>query len=201
MAIETPGKFMITLIAGLALFIGPHLIRVVADDTRTAWRERLGEGTYKGVYSLVTTLGLVLATWGYGETRAAPVDLWWPPVWTRHAAALGTVPAFVLLAAAYVPRTHMKATVGHPMLLGTVFWSASHLLANGRLGDVVLFGAFLAWSVVLFAASRARDRRAGIVVAPGAWSRDALAAGIGLLLWGMWAFWLHAVLFGVAPFV
>ena len=87
--------------------------------------------------------------------------LWTPPVWTRHAAALLTLPAFILLAAAYVPRNAIKARLGHPMLLGTKLWAAAHLLANGNVADVLLFGGFLVWATLCFRAAKGRDRAAG----------------------------------------
>lgn len=191
---------MIVLVLGLVIFLGVHSVRIVADDWRGATLSRVGEGTWKGVYSLLSAVGLVLLIWGYGLTRTAPVELWSPPVWTRHAAALLTLVAFVLLAAAYVPGTRIKAAVGHPMVVGTKVWALAHLLANGRLADVVLFGAFLAWAVALYAASRRRDRRLGVRYVAGPASRDAIAVAVGVAAWVAFAFWLHAWLFGVRPF-
>lgn len=191
---------MIVLVLGLVIFLGVHSVRIVADDWRGATLARVGEGTWKGVYSLLSVAGFVLIVWGYGLTRTAPVELWSPPVWTRHAASLLTLVAFVLLAAAYVPGTRIKAAVGHPMVVGTKVWAFSHLLANGRLADVVLFGAFLAWAVVLYAASRRRDRRLGIRYVAGPASRDAIAVAVGVAAWFAFALWLHAWLIGVQPF-
>jgi uncharacterized membrane protein len=191
---------MIVLVLGLVIFLGVHSVRIVADDWRGATLSRVGEGTWKGVYSLVSAVGLVLLIWGYGLTRTAPVELWSPPVWTRHAASLLTLVAFVLLAAAYVPGTRIKAAIGHPMVVGTKVWAFAHLLANGRLADVVLFGAFLAWAVALYAASRRRDRRLGVRYVAGPASRDAIAVAVGVAAWAAFAFWLHAWLFGVRPF-
>ncbi len=142
----------------------------------------------------------MLIVWGYGDARAAPVDLWSPPLWTRHLAALLMLPAFVLLAAAYVPRTRIKAAVGHPMVIGVKVWALAHLLSNGRLADVVLFGAFLAWAVLDLRAARARDRAAGTRPPAGIASRDVLAAAAGFVGWGAFAWWLHGWLIGVRPF-
>ncbi|RPH46943.1 MAG: NnrU family protein [Burkholderiales bacterium] len=188
------------LLLGMVLFLGVHSVRVVSDDLRGALIERLGAGAYKGLYSLASIAGFVLIVWGYGLTRTAPVDLWMPPVWTRHLAALLTIPAFVLLAAAYVPGTRIKAAVGHPMVLGVKVWAFAHLIANGRLADVVLFGGFLAWAVVLYIASRKRDRRTGTRYVAGPASRDVIAIVAGLGAWAAFAFWLHAALIGVRPF-
>src|SRR5438105_15400683 len=132
---------MAVLILGLILFLGAHSVRIVADDWRARQIARLGAGPWKGLYTLVSIGGFVAIVYGYGMTRAAPVDLWAPPFWTYHATIALTVPAFVLLAAAYVPRNHLKAWLGHPMLAGTKLWALAHLLSNGRLGDIALFGA------------------------------------------------------------
>jgi hypothetical protein len=107
------------LILGLVLFLGIHSVRIFASDWREAQVARLGLWPWKGVYALVSALGLGLIVWGYGLARADPVVLWAPPVWTRHLAALLTLPAFILLVAAYLPGSHIKAKVGHPMVAGT----------------------------------------------------------------------------------
>jgi len=191
---------MLVLVLGLLLFLGLHSVRVFADDWRTAQLARLGEGAWKGLYSLGSLAGLALIVWGYGLTRTAPVELWSPPLWTRHLAALLTLVSFVLLAAAYVPGTRIKAAIGHPMVVATKVWAFAHLIANGRLADQVLFGSFLAWSVVLYAASRRRDRAAGTRYAAGPAWRDAAAVVLGVAAWAAFAFWLHGLLFGVQPF-
>jgi uncharacterized membrane protein len=191
---------MIVMVLGLVVFLGVHSTRILADDWRTAQVAARGENAYKGVYSLLSIVGFALLVWGYGLARTAPVELWSPPVWTRHLAALLTIPAFVLLAAAYVPRTRIKAAVGHPMVLGVKTWAFSHLIANGRLADVVLFGAFLVWAIVLYAASRRRDRRHGARYVAGPITRDAIAVVAGLVAWAAFAFWLHGPLIGVRPF-
>ena len=188
------------LILGLVLFLGIHSVRIVAGDWRDAQVARLGLLQWKGVYALVSALGLGLIIWGYGLARAEPVVLWLPPVWTRHVAALLTVPAFILLVAAYLPGSQIKARIGHPMVAGVKIWALAHLLANGSLADAILFGAFLVWAVASFASSRRRDRIAGRSYAAQGWSRDAAVAGIGLAAWAGFAFWGHTWLIGVKPF-
>ena len=123
-----------------------------------------------------------------------------PPLWTRHLAALLTLPAFVLVVAAYVPGNHFKARIGHPMYLGVKMWALAHLLSNGRLADVLLFGGLLAWSVAGFVVSRKRDRAAGMVYAPGRLSRTMLATVVGAGAWAAFAMWAHAAWIGVRPF-
>lgn len=189
---------MIRLIIGLALFLGVHSVRIVADGWRSAMIERLGGNAWKALYSIVALLGLVLIVTGYGEARADPVLLWSPPVWARHLAALLTLVGFILLAAAYVPGNSIKAAVGHPMVAGVKVWAFAHLLATGTLAGAVLFGSFLAWAIVDFLSSRRRDRLSA-VVRSGTLPRALLATAVGVVLWAVFAFWLHRLLFGVAP--
>lgn len=191
---------MSSLIFGLVLFLGVHSVRILSDGWRARTIAAVGEPVWKGAYSLLAIAGLVLLIRGYAAARLAPVVLWSPPLWTRHAAALLTVPAFVLLAAAYVPGTRVKRAVGHPMVLGVAIWAAAHLLANGTLADGLLFGAFFLWAAADYTAARRRDRAAPTTLLAGTVARDLVATGVGLGLWLAFAFWLHRVLIGVAPF-
>lgn len=190
---------MTILIAGLIVFLGVHSIRIVADGWRTQQIARLGELTWKGIYSVVAIVGFVLIVWGYGEARLSPTVLWDPPVWTRHLASLLTLVAFILIAAAYVPQTRIKAAVGHPMVAGVKAWAFAHLLANGTLADLLLFGAFLVWAIVDYIAARRRDRAAGTVYIKGPVSRDVIAVVVGGVAWAVFAVYLHAWWIGVRP--
>jgi uncharacterized membrane protein len=127
------------------------------------------------------------------------VQLWSPPVGLRHAAALLTWFAFVLLAAAYVPGNQIKARLHHPMLLGTKVWALAHLLANGTLAGAILFGSFLLWAVTMFASARRRDRREAVRYAPGRASRTVITLAAGTVAWAVFAFWLHGLLIGIRP--
>ena len=191
---------MLALVLGLVLFLGVHSMRIVAEPWRTQAIARLGPGPWKGLYSLVSAVGLVLIVWGYGQARLEPVVVWTPPVWTRHLAALLVLPAFILIAAGNIPGTRIRAWFGHPMVLGTKLWAFAHLISNGMLADVVLFGSFLAWAIVDYASARRRDRAAGVVQARGTGSRDAIAVVAGAVAWFVFAFWLHLPLIGVRPF-
>lgn len=188
------------LIAGLVLFLGVHSSRMFADDTRSAFIAAHGEKTWKGIFAAISLVGFVLVVYGYGEARTAPLVLWNPPVWTRHAAALLTLPAFILLAAAYVPRNAIKARLGHPMLLGTKLWAAAHLLANGNVADVLLFGGFLVWAILCFRAAKGRDRATGAVYRSGGATPTVIAIAVGIGAWSAFAFYLHAAWIGVRPF-
>jgi len=188
------------LILGLMLFLGCHSARIVADDWRAGQIQRLGPLGWKAVFSVLSLLGLAMVVWGYGAARVDSVDLWTPPTATRHIAALLMLLAFVLLTAAYVPGSRLKAKVRHPMVLGVKVWALAHLLANGRLADVVLFGSFLLWAVLSFRAARQRDRMAGNPPLPLYAGRDVVTAFIGIFAWIIFALWLHGPLIGVRPF-
>lgn len=188
------------LIAGLVIFLGVHSVRMLAEGWRTRVRARLGEGAWKGLYSLVSLVGLALVVWGFDLAREHPVMLWVPPTGMRHAASLLTLLAFVLLAAAYVPGNAIKARLHHPMVLGVKAWGLAHLLATGMLMHLVLFGAFLIWAVANFSLSRRRDRRDGVRYPPGRTVATAVTCVLGVAAWAVFAFGLHGVLIGIKPF-
>jgi uncharacterized membrane protein len=188
------------LIFGLVLFLGAHSARILAGDWREAQIARFGEMRWKGMHSLVSAIGLGLIVWGYGMARLDTAVFWGTPVWARHLAALSTLPAFILLVAAYVPGSHIKAAIGHPMVAGVKIWALVHLLANGKLSGVILFGAFLVWAIVDFVSARRRDRVAGRSYPALGWSRDAAVVVIGLVAWALFALYGHAWLIGVKPF-
>ncbi|PJI95390.1 putative membrane protein [Acidovorax sp. 69] len=187
------------LVLGLVLFLGVHSVRIVADGWRMQTLARLGEGPWKGLYSVVSAVGLGLIVWGYGQARQQPVVLWVPPIGMRHAAALLTLVAFILLAATYVPRNAIKARLHHPMVLSVKVWALAHVLSNGNLADVLLFGSFLLWAVLSFRAARQRDRAHNTVYAPGTAAGTGMAVVGGAVAWAAFAFWAHAWLIGVAP--
>lgn len=190
---------MAYLILGLILFLGAHSVRIVAEGWRTQTLARLGEGPYKSIYTALSLLGFGLIVWGFGMARELPTMLWMPPRGMRHVAALLTLIAFVLLAAAYVPRNAIKARLHHPMVLAVKTWALAHLLSNGSLAHVILFGAFLAWGVANFIAARKRDRALGTTYPAGTWAGTAITVGAGVVAWVAVAFWLHGLLIGVRP--
>jgi uncharacterized membrane protein len=191
---------MTMLLIGLLIFLGAHSVRIFAEPWRQAQIARMGAGAWKGAYSLVSLAGLALIVWGYGVARAVPVELWASPGWMRHLSSLLNVGAFVLLAAAYVPRNRIRVEVGHPMVAGVTLWALAHLLSNGRLADLALFGAFLAWGLLDFRAARARDREAGVRRAPGTPGGDLAVLAVGIAAAAVFALWLHGPLVGVRPF-
>jgi uncharacterized membrane protein len=190
---------MSLLILGLVLFLGVHSVRIVAEGWRARQLARWGEGPWKALFSLASLVGLVLIVWGYGLARQSPVLLWAPPVAMRHAASSLTLAAFVLVVAAYVPRNALRSKLHHPMVLGVKLWALAHLLSNGNLADLLLFGSFLLWAVLDFRAARQRDRAQGKRYASGTLAGTGIALVLGLVAWAAFAFWGHALLIGVSP--
>ncbi|WP_116138579.1 NnrU family protein [Trinickia diaoshuihuensis] len=190
---------MAILILGLLIFIGVHSIRLVSPSWRDARIARFGEQGWKGIYSVASLVGFVLIVWGYGVARRTPHLLWVPPAGIRHLTALLVAVAFILIAAAYVPGNRIKRAIGHPMMAGTAMWGLGHLLANGTLNAIVLFGVFLVWGTAGVVISRGRDRAAGVRYPAGSVSGDAKAVLAGLIAWALFAFVLHRWLIGMSP--
>ncbi len=191
---------MALLILGLVLFLGMHSIRILAPDFRERAVGSMGLNGWKGVYSLISLIGFVLIAWGYAEARQTPSWVWVSPVWARHISAVLLIPAFILLAAAYVPGTHIKAKLGHPMALGVKVWAFAHLLSNGTVADILLFGSFLAWAIGYYAIARRLDRAEGVTYKAISAQRDLIAVVVGLVFYGVFAAVLHQWLIGVRPF-
>ena len=197
---------MTQLTLGLILFLGAHSVRILADGWRDQTIAAYGEKAFKGVYTLVAILGFYLLVVGYGEARLQPLVLWNPPIFTKHISMLLMLLSSILLIAAYIPRNHFKMRLKHPMVLSVKVWALSHLLANGNLADLVLFGSFLIWAVLNFRSARARDRaqvqnsdaNEEAPLKPNLLATlIALFGGMGL--WAVITFVLHAKVVGVAP--
>jgi uncharacterized membrane protein len=185
---------MLILILGLALFLGMHSFTMMRDR-RQAAIAKLGEGGFKGLYTVVSLIGIVLISIGYGQYRASGyIPVWSPPTWTAHLALLLVLFAFILFAATYLPG-HIKAKAKHPMLAAIKIWALAHLLANGDLGSIILFGSFLAWAVVARISTKRRPSSA--VVAVPQVKYDIIAVAIGVAAYLAFVFYLHPVLIGV----
>jgi uncharacterized membrane protein len=188
---------MSVFLLGLFIFLGIHCISIVNDSWRNRMVDAIGEWPWKGIYSLVSIFGFVLLVRGYGVARYDAGLLYSPPLWLQHFSLLLFVPVFPLLIAAYFPG-RIKTATKHPMLLATILWAGAHLLANGSLVGVVLFGSFLIWAVVdLISVGRRRTRP--VPGAPYSHLNDIVAGVAGLGLYCIFLFWLHEILFGVAP--
>jgi uncharacterized membrane protein len=186
---------MLLLILGLVVFLGVHSIAIISPGARLTLIERLGLWPYKLIYSLFAIIGLVLIICGWGEARLEPVHLYHPPGWLTHINNLLMLIVFPLLLATYLPGRIQRA-FGHPMLVAVKTWALAHLLVNGTLAAVLLFGGFLAWAV----ADRISLRRRGpqqFPQLPGWKFNDLVVIVVGLGIHVAFIFWLHPVLIGV----
>lgn len=190
---------MLVLILGLVLFLGMHAV-TMKRDLRAQLIERFGAGGYRGLYSAVSILGFLLLIYGYGLQRAAGYTVVWdPPVWTRHLALLLNLPIFILLGVGKRP-SWLLSRVKHPMLLAVKIWATAHLLANGDLGSMLLFGGFLAWAVMARISTKRRPEeiaRSAAMANVAFGRRDVIAIVAGLALYVVFALWLHPLLIGV----
>lgn len=189
---------MTLFIIGLALFLGVHSVSIVAPSWRDAQITRHGLPVWKGLYSVVSLIGFLLLIYGYGMARQSALVLYTPPAAMRHVVLLLMLPVFPLLLATYLPG-RIKTMAKHPMLLAVKIWAASHLLANGTLPDVLLFGSFLAWAVADRIAAKRRSVARTVPGAPAAPINDVIALAGGLALYGVFLLWAHRWLIGVSP--
>ena len=188
---------MSLFIIGLILFFAIHSISIVAEPWRDRMVAQLGEKRWQGIYSLISIIGFVLIVWGYGVARGTTGVLYTPPLWTYHITALFMLPVFTLLMAANMPG-RIKTMTRHPMLLATILWALGHLISNGAVADVLLFGVFLVWSIADRISVARRAPRMGHQMPPGRMN-DAIAVIGGLAIYAVFVFWAHAWLFGVSP--
>jgi uncharacterized membrane protein len=188
---------MLELIAGLVLFLGIHTVSIVNEPFRDRMASRFGELGWKVLYSIIAIVGFVLIVRGYEAARLAPTLVYTPAVWLKHVSLLLLVPVFPLLLATYLPGRIQQA-VGHPMLAATKLWAFAHLLANGMLHDLLLFGGFLVWAVADRISMKHRHAQS-VPRAPSSRVNDVLAVVGGLGLYAWFLLHGHAWLFGVAP--
>lgn len=186
---------MTTLVLGLVLLLGTHSISIVNDPWRNRMAARLGEGAWKGLYALVSLVGLVLIIQGFASARVNPVVLYQSPSWMHPITILLMLPVFPLLLAAYLPG-RIKTMTKHPMVLAVKVWAFAHLLSNGTLPDVLLFASFLAWGVSERISLKHRNPRP-VPGAAEAVRNDAIVVAGGLVLYLLFMTWLHPVLIGV----
>jgi uncharacterized membrane protein len=186
---------MSMLVLGLVIFFAIHSVSIVNDPWRNRMAARIGEWPWKGLYALVSIIGFALIVRGYGLARLDPVVLYAPPAWLGPLAMVLLVPVFPLLLATYLPG-RIQAATRHPMLAATQLWAVAHLLVNGTLADVLLFGAFLGWAILDRISMKHRKQRAIPHLPPWA-ANDLLAVAGGLALYAGFVLWLHGWLIGV----
>jgi len=187
------------MILGLAAFIAPHVF-VTRRGARQAVIERVGEGAYKALFSLISILGVILIGWGFARYRATGwIDVWPPPVWMRHVTVALMWPAIIFVVAAYIPG-NIKRRLKHPMLVGVKLWAFAHLLSNGDLGSIVLFGGILAWAVFDRISLKRRTDPGGPPIPVGGWRNDAIAIGVGTAVYIALGLLFHPLVIGVPVF-
>ena len=191
---------MLLFVVGLVLFLGIHSVSIVAPRWRGATVASVGEQRFKGIYSIVSAIGLVVLVVGYGMARREPVVLYTPPAALRHVALLLMLPVFPLLVAPYFPG-RIKSAAKHPMLLAVKIWATAHLLANGTLVDVLLFAAFLLWAVAdrISVKRRPAAETHEAPAAPPRPMNDVIVVVVGLALYAVFLLWAHRWLIGVSP--
>jgi uncharacterized membrane protein len=183
------------LLVGLVIFMAVHSVSIVAPAWRDRTAARLGEWPWKALYGALSLAGFLLIVYGYGAARLEPTVLYLPPPWLRHVAFALLLAVFPLMLATYLPG-RIKSTVKNPTLMAVKVWALAHLLVNGTLADVALFGAFLAWAVADVISVRRRAQRPLPGLPASKWN-DALAIAGGLVLYAVFALWLHPLLIGV----
>ena len=188
---------MPVLIIGLVIFLGIHSISIATPGLRVRAVASMGPNRWRGVYSLVSAAGFVLILYGFHLARQAPVVLYVPPAWTRYLAFLLMLPVFPLILAAYLPG-RIKSAMKHPMLAAVKFWALAHLLSNGTLADVLLFGSFLMWAIFDRISFKRRPPQVIRTAPPGRFN-DLIAVIAGLVLYVFFAMWAHMWLVGVSP--
>jgi uncharacterized membrane protein len=187
------------MILGLAVFVAPHVF-VTRREARKAAIERYGEGAYKGLFSLLSIVGVILIGWGFARYRATGwIDVWSPPMWMRHVTVALVWPAIVFIVAAYIPG-NIKRALKHPMLVGVKLWAFAHLLSNGDLGSIVLFGGILAWAVFDRISLKRRTDPGGPAIPVGGGGNDVVAIVVGTLLYLALGLWFHPLVIGVPVF-
>jgi uncharacterized membrane protein len=187
------------MILGLVLFLGVHLL-TTQRELRARFVTSLGEGGYKGCYSLVSLAGLVLIVWGFAHYRAAgQIEIWHPPAAFKHITEALMLPAVILVVASYI-RGRIYATVKHPMLAGVKLWAAAHLIANGDLGSIILFGSFLAWAAFDRITLKRRTDSGAPPIPVGGPANDAIAIAVGIVAYLALGFVFHPVVIGVPVF-
>jgi uncharacterized membrane protein len=190
---------MAILVLGLVIFLGLHSTRIVSESGRERAIARIGEGPWKGVYSLISAIGFVLIVWGFARARYDAPQLWTLPAGARHITMLLMLVALILFASFLFKRSHIAVLTHHPMLWSVLLWSAGHLFANGSAADLVLFGAFFLWSAADLVSAYARDRRNGVVYPEPQVAATAGAVVVGLVVYALLIGGLHLWLFGVSP--
>ncbi|MFK0162317.1 NnrU family protein [Rhizobium sp. NPDC090279] len=192
---------MALLILGIVLFLGLHLIRVVAPGLRASLIASLGDSGWKIAYSIASIVALIVLIYGFGQARDM-TPIWSPPFWMSHITILLMLFAMICLTASLLPAGHIAVRTKHPMVLSVKIWALAHLLSNGDGAAMLLFAAFLAWGVILRISLKRRERAGEITLRPFVSGKyDLYAIIIGIVVWALIIWKLHAWIIGVSPLV
>ena len=184
------------MILGLVLFLGVHSL-TTQRELRARLVNSAGEGGYKLGYALVSLAGLILIVWGFASYRSAGmIDIWHPPAAFKHITEALMLPAVILVVASYI-RGRIYTALKHPMLAGVKLWAAAHLLANGDLGSIILFGSFLGWAVFDRISLKHRADAGAPPIPVGGIGNDLIAVAVGVVAYLALAFVFHPVVIGV----
>jgi len=190
---------LLGMILGLVLFLGVHTL-TTQREVRARVIASSGEGGYKIGYSLVSALGLVLIVWGFAHYRATGMwEIWTPPTALKHLTVALMLPAVILVVASYI-RGRIYTRLKHPMLTGIKLWAAAHLLANGDLGSIILFGSFLGWAVFDRISLKHRTDSGAPPIPVGGPGNDLIAVAVGIVAYLALGFAFHPVVIGVPVF-
>ncbi|NTJ43027.1 NnrU family protein [Agrobacterium larrymoorei] len=191
---------MLLLVVSLIIFFATHSLRLIAPGFRSDLISRLGEGLFKGIYSVVSILSIAFVAYAFGQARQVTDMLYYPPVWMSHIALTLMLIAMICLAASILPAGHIATKTKHPLVLSLKIWAFSHLLANGETSSVILFASFLAWGVVMRIFLKRQQRAGQLALRPFVSSRNDFGAIVlGVLLWSAFIWKLHEWLIGVQP--
>jgi uncharacterized membrane protein len=186
---------LLVLVLGLILFLGPHVFVTMRPHRDTAVK-RFGEWPYKGLFAAASIVGLYVIGKGFGMYDAGgPIVVWTPPSWTKHLTEALMLPACIFVVAAYIPG-NIKRTLKHPMLVGVKTWAVAHLVTNGDVGGIILFGSVLAWAVYDSISLKRRSDSGGLPIPLGGWKNDVAAVIVGIILYFALAFPFHSMVIG-----
>ena len=190
---------MLIFILGLIIFLGTHSIRIFFEAWRIKQINTLGEKKWKGIYSLLSLIGFVLIIIGYSQAKLSNISIWNPPLWTWHITILLNLIAGILITASYVPNNAIKVKLKDPMILGVKTWAFAHLISNGTLVGIILFGSFLIWAIIDFNSCRTRKLSISSENIYSSSAMTAITLVIGVIVWAIILFYAHKQIIGINP--
>ena len=189
---------MALFLFGLFIFLASHSCRIFAESWRNQIIDRIGEVKWKGLYTIISLIGFIIMVIGYGQARQDTLVLWQPNAFLIYIALVLNLIAFIFLAGSSPSNNAIRLKLKHPMILGVKVWALAHLLSNGTLVDLILFGSFLIWAVLDFRSARKRPIHIS-EQAQVSTKATVISIASGVILWVIFIFGLHQYLIGVSP--